>query len=385
VTCDDTSKKTKDEIDSRSPLSTLKNTYKQQKEGDGNQVLLTSESTKFVPLVAESDQVSDIQQSKDDAATAGMTTLATSSLPSPPLKREPLEHESEPPKDQNDSQVLHTHQLTIPVILSPASDQTKNADHPKLPVALERIPSRSGPPNNILKQHPGFNFSHLIANHAQSNLEVAAIEYFRAKRGNPPQPVVPKPRVPVPISDYELPQWVGTHPDFPLVKQPNIAELLATPFEVPQKTLPKSKSAIDLFNAGIVELPAELPQRSKSTVNLHNPTSTDDSKSNPVEAIFAVNSKNELDTIFADVDRDILTGTTESTTVRESDTAPITVLPQPKDEGVLIDIVTDEHDDPILKALIEMGYPRIVALSALERYDYDLERVCLKVQTPISD
>jgi tetratricopeptide (TPR) repeat protein len=217
VTCDDASKKTKDNINSRSPLSTLKNTYNEQKEGDGNQVLPTSESTKFVPLMAESDQVSDIQQSKDDAATAATATLATSSLPSSPLKLEPLEHESEPPKDQNDSHVLHTHHLTTPVILSPVSDQTKIVDHPKLPVALERIPSRSEPPNNILEQHPGFNFSHLIANHAQSNLEEAAIEYFRAKRGDPLQPEVPKPRVPVPVSDYELLQWVGTHPDFPFV------------------------------------------------------------------------------------------------------------------------------------------------------------------------
>lgn len=34
-----------------------------------------------------------------------------------------------------------------------------------------------------------------------------------------------------------------------------------------------------------------------------------------------------------------------------------------------------EHDDPILKDLTAMGYARKDALSALEKYDYNLERV----------
>jgi epidermal growth factor receptor substrate 15 len=33
------------------------------------------------------------------------------------------------------------------------------------------------------------------------------------------------------------------------------------------------------------------------------------------------------------------------------------------------------HDDPILKNLTGMGYPRKEALAALEKYDYNLERV----------
>jgi epidermal growth factor receptor substrate 15 len=36
---------------------------------------------------------------------------------------------------------------------------------------------------------------------------------------------------------------------------------------------------------------------------------------------------------------------------------------------------TGEHDDPILKELTGMGYPRKDALDALEKYDYNLERV----------
>jgi epidermal growth factor receptor substrate 15 len=34
-----------------------------------------------------------------------------------------------------------------------------------------------------------------------------------------------------------------------------------------------------------------------------------------------------------------------------------------------------EHDDPILKKLTGMGYPRNDALSALEKYDYDINKV----------
>ena len=34
-----------------------------------------------------------------------------------------------------------------------------------------------------------------------------------------------------------------------------------------------------------------------------------------------------------------------------------------------------EHDDPILKKLTGMGYPRDAALDALERYDYNITKV----------
>jgi epidermal growth factor receptor substrate 15 len=40
------------------------------------------------------------------------------------------------------------------------------------------------------------------------------------------------------------------------------------------------------------------------------------------------------------------------------------------------------HDDPILKELIDMGYGRKDALSALEKYDYNLERVSQQVPLP---
>jgi epidermal growth factor receptor substrate 15 len=38
------------------------------------------------------------------------------------------------------------------------------------------------------------------------------------------------------------------------------------------------------------------------------------------------------------------------------------------------------HDDPILKNLTGMGYPRKEALAALEKYDYNLERVSASIQ-----
>ena len=44
---------------------------------------------------------------------------------------------------------------------------------------------------------------------------------------------------------------------------------------------------------------------------------------------------------------------------------------------------TGEHDDPILKNLTGMGYTRSDALSALEKYDYNLERVSCPIHLQI--
>jgi hypothetical protein len=41
-----------------------------------------------------------------------------------------------------------------------------------------------------------------------------------------------------------------------------------------------------------------------------------------------------------------------------------------------------EHDDPILKNLTGMGYARGDALAALEKYDYNLERVSTTTTIP---
>ena len=43
------------------------------------------------------------------------------------------------------------------------------------------------------------------------------------------------------------------------------------------------------------------------------------------------------------------------------------------------EMVTKEHDDPVLKALIEMGFARSEALEALEKHDYHLDKVCCSI------
>jgi hypothetical protein len=184
---------TNDTSTSQLPLSTLEDTFKQE-DGDGNQALSINESMKLIPLVVEHNEMSDIEQLKDKPDTAGMVALASSSLPSPPLKLEHPEAESEFLKEQNDPETFHTKDSTTPVVSLPASDQTTNSTYPKLPIALNSTPFRS--PNNAAKLHSGLTFSHLMANHALKHHEVDAMEYFRAKKGDLPKP---KPREPLPV------------------------------------------------------------------------------------------------------------------------------------------------------------------------------------------
>lgn len=62
-------------------------------------------------------------------------------------------------------------------------------------------------------------------------------------------------------------------------------------------------------------------------------------------------------------------------TAKASSPAPAAPVPsRPAAAGRLL-TQEGEHDDPILKNLTSMGYPRADALSALEKYDYNLERV----------
>jgi hypothetical protein len=42
-----------------------------------------------------------------------------------------------------------------------------------------------------------------------------------------------------------------------------------------------------------------------------------------------------------------------------------------------------EHDDPILKKLTGMGYARADALVALEKFDYDINKVCPPISVPL--
>lgn len=53
--------------------------------------------------------------------------------------------------------------------------------------------------------------------------------------------------------------------------------------------------------------------------------------------------------------------------------------PKPAGKPPLNRVTTEdgEHDDPILKRLTGMGYPRKESLAALEKFDYNLDKVCL--------
>jgi epidermal growth factor receptor substrate 15 len=78
-------------------------------------------------------------------------------------------------------------------------------------------------------------------------------------------------------------------------------------------------------------------------------------------------SSNDWDTLMKSIDVDPRKGFDDSgTTFPEA--------PEPPKLGRAISTGT-EHDDPILKRLTGMGYPRTLALDALEKYDYDIQKV----------
>jgi hypothetical protein len=311
----------------------------------------------------------------------------TSVSQSPPQKPMHLEDTTEKLKASNDSQALTTSKSTTSVALTPTSYQMNDTHHPQEAVAMDGASSGPSLPSNIPK-HSKSRLYHPMANHTQMSLEASAIAYFRAKKGNPPKPVIPTPRTPMPVSDYELPQWLGTHPDFPFFGQldPGPAELPAVSLEPLKKALQKSKSAMDLFDLGVVELPAGSLQTSKSTVNLQNSDAIFAGRDGPGPAgkIFAVNDKLDRDAIFAPLDKHVPAGTSAGNKAEppkslSNGTASSAAPSRPEIGRALNDM--DKWDKPILKFLIEMGYPRTEAQAALERYDYNLERVSLRICT----
>jgi epidermal growth factor receptor substrate 15 len=101
--------------------------------------------------------------------------------------------------------------------------------------------------------------------------------------------------------------------------------------------------------------------------------------SQPAATTAAVNDSHDWDAIFAGLDGP---GT-------EAATPPVTETPKPLGNGTSAPperpqigrALTEAgvHDDPILKNLTGMGYPRGDALAALEKYDYNLERVSFPI------
>lgn len=258
------------------------------------------------------------------------------------------------------------------------------------------------------RQSPEFKFCDPRAHHVHSgHLECAAVEYFRAGKGNPPkpvEPVCPEPRVPIPVSDYELLEWIGTLSDAPSIARPDAGMdgLMVTSLEVPlQKKLWKSKSAADLFDSGVVELPGEIPERRKSTEDLHSSTRIAISQPKPAETIPAANDEIDWNAWYAPKppkeDIPVVDGGIDWTAwycssnyvngvVKEtgSRTIPALLPTQPQAKAVPpIDLVGLTAIGPVkeamLNTLVEMGYSRVLALSALEGCNWNIERVSLKV------
>jgi epidermal growth factor receptor substrate 15 len=95
----------------------------------------------------------------------------------------------------------------------------------------------------------------------------------------------------------------------------------------------------------------------------------------PVATAVAVNDSHDWDAIFAGLDGP----TTEAAApaVAEASKPLGNGTSAPPERPQIGRALTEAgvHDDPILKNLTGMGYPRTEALAALEKYDYNLERV----------
>ena len=94
----------------------------------------------------------------------------------------------------------------------------------------------------------------------------------------------------------------------------------------------------------------------------------------PISPTTAVNDNHDWDAVFAGLDQPA-PGAPASNPTPIGNGASSTTTPKerPQIGRALTD--TGAHDDPILKNLTGMGYSRADALSALEKYDYNLERV----------
>jgi epidermal growth factor receptor substrate 15 len=90
-----------------------------------------------------------------------------------------------------------------------------------------------------------------------------------------------------------------------------------------------------------------------------------------------VNDNHDWDAIFAGLDDPAPAATSTETTTDKALGNGTSSNAVPKERPQIGRALTEagEHDDPILKNLTGMGYPRKQALAALEKYDYNLERV----------
>lgn len=144
-----------------------------------------------------------------------------------------------------------------------------------------------------------------------------------------------------------------------------------------------SRSGLDDFHPVFDSSPPASQAKSESTA-FGNESSFDFVSSNSASGGSAPTTTNppaqaagdshDWDAIFSGLDSPSASAAAPATT--EAAAAPVekSSMLRPDAPGrALTD--TGEHDDPILKNLTGMGYSRTDALSALEKYDYNLERV----------
>jgi epidermal growth factor receptor substrate 15 len=136
-----------------------------------------------------------------------------------------------------------------------------------------------------------------------------------------------------------------------------------------------SRSGLEDYNPVFDSSPP--PSQTKSESAFGNESSFDFIPSNPPEAPpnqqqqkDTTNDAHDWDAIFSGLD----SSDTVAPTLSGDGSKPTGERPAGPGRAL-----TDrgEHDDPILKSLTGMGYSRNDAVAALEKYDYNLERVCV--------
>ncbi|KAK0665381.1 hypothetical protein QBC41DRAFT_306208 [Cercophora samala] len=138
----------------------------------------------------------------------------------------------------------------------------------------------------------------------------------------------------------------------------------------PPPSQPKSDSAA---TSGAFGGESSFDFASLSTTSAANSTAGPASASGPGKA---KGDAHDWDAIFSGLDE---TPTASSVTLASGNESAKEAPARPAAGRALTE--EGEHDDPILKNLTSMGYSRTDALAALEKYDYNLERVSSKTKT----
>jgi epidermal growth factor receptor substrate 15 len=142
-----------------------------------------------------------------------------------------------------------------------------------------------------------------------------------------------------------------------------------------------SRSGLDDFNPVFDNSPPPSQAKSESTA-FGNESSFDFVSANSATGASAAGSgiqqkpaDNDWDAIFSTLDSPSAAAAVPATN-NDSGKTDSNSLSAPERPGIGRALTEEgHHDDPILKDLISMGYQRSAAVNALEKYDYNLERV----------